>query len=264
MLNDLLKPIFLDFQFWYDLDLWDSNYESYSIIENGEIVSNICLFKSKLQYQGKVHNALSVGAVATKREYRSKGYSRMIMEHIIEKYPDTIMYLSANENVVNFYPLFGFTRVFEKLPVIITDINNSEQPVKLSFDDPKVWHYVKNRKNFSHKLDCLNTENINLFHIYWGYLKDCLYEITEFGALIVAKQNGTTLKLKAIFTENIISFDEIKHYLPFRGITRVEFGFTPDCLATDFHFEEYEADPLFVRGVKCDIGEFKFPELSIT
>ena len=25
-LNNLLKPIFLDFKFWYDLDLWDHNY----------------------------------------------------------------------------------------------------------------------------------------------------------------------------------------------------------------------------------------------
>ena len=39
MLNNLLKNIFLDFQFWYDLNLWDENYESYSIIENNEIVS---------------------------------------------------------------------------------------------------------------------------------------------------------------------------------------------------------------------------------
>ena len=47
MLNSLLKDVFFDFQFWYDLDLWDENYESYSMFENGEIVSNICVFKLK-------------------------------------------------------------------------------------------------------------------------------------------------------------------------------------------------------------------------
>lgn len=43
MLNKLLKDIFFDFQFWYDLNVWDEKYESYSIIENDEIVSNIVL-----------------------------------------------------------------------------------------------------------------------------------------------------------------------------------------------------------------------------
>lgn len=47
MLNNLLKNIFFDFQFWYDLNLWDENYESYSIAENGEIVSNICILRLK-------------------------------------------------------------------------------------------------------------------------------------------------------------------------------------------------------------------------
>lgn len=33
----------------------------------------------------------------------------------------------------------------------------------------------------------------------------------------------------------------------------------------DIHYtmQEYETDPLFVRGVRCDLGDFKFPELSI-
>ncbi len=244
--------------------MWDSNYESYSISENDEIVSNICLFKTKLMYNGAEYDALSVGAVATKREYRKMGYSRMLMEHVINKYPDTIMYLSANDNVLDFYPRFGFTRVFEKLPVIATYINNDATPVKLAFNDPKVWDYVKNSKLFSRRLDCMNTANVNLFHIYWGYLKDCLYEIPEIGTMIVAKQNGCTLKLIGAFTENEISFEDIKQHLPFRGINRVEFGFTPDHLTEDYRFEDCEADPFFVRGVKCELGSFKFPELSIT
>lgn len=40
-LNNLLKDIFFDFMFWYDLNLWDENYESYSIVDKDEIVSNL-------------------------------------------------------------------------------------------------------------------------------------------------------------------------------------------------------------------------------
>lgn len=95
MLNNLLKDIFFDFQFWYDLDLWDYNYESYSIIENGEMVSNICVYKAQILFDGNRYDALSVGAVATKKEYRGRRYLRALMEHIIRKYDNVPMYLSA-------------------------------------------------------------------------------------------------------------------------------------------------------------------------
>jgi len=106
-LNNLLKDIFFDFGFWYDLNLWDENYESYSIAENGEIVSNICVYKTQILFNGKQYSALSVGAVATKREYRGRGLAGTLMKHIVDKYDNVPMYLSANDSVVNFYPKFG-------------------------------------------------------------------------------------------------------------------------------------------------------------
>lgn len=114
MLNNLLKNIFLDFQFWYDLNLWDDKYESYAIVERDEIVSNICVFKTQLVFNQKQYLALSIGAVATKEESRGKGYSKALMNHFISKYEGIPMYLSANESVVDFYPKFGFTRINEK------------------------------------------------------------------------------------------------------------------------------------------------------
>ena len=113
MLNNLLKDVFFDFQFWYDLNLWDENYESYSITDKGEIVSNICVYKAQILFNQKQYTALSVGAVATKKEYRGRGLSRLLMEHIIHKYDNVPMYLSANDSVVDFYPIFGFERVYE-------------------------------------------------------------------------------------------------------------------------------------------------------
>jgi len=128
MLNNLLKDIFFDFQFWYDLNLWDENYESYSIIENGEIVSNICVYKTQILFNQKKYSALSVGAVATKKEYRGRGLSRTLMEQIIKKYDNVPMYLSANDSVVDFYPKFGFKRIYEKLPICECVINNAVIP----------------------------------------------------------------------------------------------------------------------------------------
>lgn len=264
LLNNLLKDIFLDFQFWYDLDLWDKSYESYAFIENGEIISNICVFKTKIMFEEKQYSALSVGAVATKKEYRGKGLSRKLMEHIIEKYEGLPMYLFANEGVIDFYPKFGFKRIYEKLPVYECKIDNKICVTKLQYNDPKVWDYIYKRVNYSKKFDCFNTESVNIFHLYWGYLKDCIYELPEIDTLVIAKQNGTTLKLIAVFALRDVSFSELVRHLPFCNVKKIEFDFMPYWSDINYVMEEYKTDPLFVRGVSCDLGDFKFPELSIT
>lgn len=263
-LNNLLKEIFLDFQFWYDLDLWDENYESYSIIENGELISNICVFKTKLLFNQKQCNALSIGAVATKNEHRGRGLSRVLMEHIIKKYDGVPMYLSANDEVVDFYPKFGFKQISEKLPVCYLEINNDYEPVKLQYNDPKVLNYIYNRINYSNKLDCLNTKSINIFHLYWGYLKDCIYEIPELETMVVAEQNESTLKIIGVFSLRNICFSDLAEYLPFNKVTRIEFGFMPYWTDIKYDMCEYDTDPIFTRNINCNLGDFKFPELSIT
>lgn len=91
-LNHLLKDVFFDFAFWYDLDLWDENYESYSIMKKDAIISNICVYKTKVMFKGQRHLALSLGAVATKDTCRGQGLSRALMEHIMAKYDRVPMY----------------------------------------------------------------------------------------------------------------------------------------------------------------------------
>lgn len=263
-LNNLLKEVFLDFQFWYDLNLWDENYESYSIMEQEEIVANICVYKTQVLYRGMQSTALSVGAVATKKEYRGRGYSKILMEHIQKKYEGYPMYLCANEGVIDFYPKFGFRRIYEKLPVYDCDMNHPVSAVKLSYDDAKVLNYINNRVNYSNHLDCINTASINLFHIHWGYLKDSIYELPGLDTMVIAQKKASTLKLIGVFSLKKISFSELYHALPFQDIKRIEFGFMPYWSDVSYRMEEYETDPLFVRGVNCDIGDFKFPELSIT
>ena len=270
-LNALLSPIFLDFTFWYDLNLWDARYESYALAldgEGGPLVSNICVFKTQLLWRGKPMEALSVGAVCTAPQHRGKGYARMLMERVIERYPTTPMYLSANESVLDFYPRFGFRPAREKLPVLDCAIDNACPPTKLAqklaFDDPKVARYLRERKVFSNVLDCANTDSISLFHIHLGPYKDCLYEIPACQALAVAGQEGETLRLHGVFALRPVRWESLAARLPFAGVRRVEFGFVPDALGAPFRWEEFDGDPLFVRGAACELGDFKFPDLSFT
>ncbi|NMB19665.1 MAG: GNAT family N-acetyltransferase [Firmicutes bacterium] len=264
-LNVLLKEVFFDFKFWYDLNLWDDNYESYAIFNGDTIVSNICVYKTQVMFSGQTHLALSIGAVATKEGFRKQGLSRFLMEHLIAKYDGVPMYLYADDSALDFYPKFGFERVIEKLPVATCTIDNDHLSAsKLPYDHPRIRDYVYHRVNISEELDCLNTACINLFHIHFGYLKDCLYEIPALKTMVIAEQEGTTLVLKGVFSLQHIGFADLLMHLPFSNVERVEFGFVPPWRDLQVVWEEAEGDPLFVRGVTCALGDVKFPELSRT
>lgn len=264
LLNDLLKDIFLDFQFFYDLDLWDENYESYSIMEDDRIVSNICVYKTQVLFHGKQSLALSLGAVATRKGYRGRGYAKLLMDHILKKYNKVAMYLGANDSVTEFYPRFGFRRVYEKLPVADVTINNDIEPIFIPYNDPQVLDYIYHRINYSQILDCKNTQSINLFHIHLSFLNNSIYHIPELDTMFIAQQEDKVLKLIGVFSKKDITFDELASKLPFQGVERIEFGFMPYWEDAVYSMQDYETDPIFVKNITCDLGDFKFPELSIT
>jgi hypothetical protein len=108
------------------------------------------------------------------------------------------------------------------------------------------------------------TASINIFHLYEGCLKECIVEIPEIDTLVIAEQNGTTLKLIGVFSLREALFADLVKYLPFKNVDRIEFGFMPPWPDINFAMQAYETDPLFVRGVTCDLGDFKFPDLSVT
>lgn len=258
-----MKETFLDFQFFYDLDLWDANYESYSIIQDQKIVSNVCLYKTRLIHNGHLFDALSVGAVTTKSGYRERGYSRKIMEHIINKYPNTPMYLFANESVIDFYPRFGFEQIYQKLPVANYFINNNIEPQKINVNR-KLWDYVYQKVNYSSVFDCLDAASIYLFHLLEGALRDCIYDLPELETIVIAQKNKNILKLIGVFSLKAIPFADLLKYLPFSGIDTIEFDFMPCWKDCQYTMTTYQQDPMFVRNMPDSLEEVKFPELAMT
>jgi len=263
-LNNLLKDVFFDFKFFYDLDLWNKDYESYSITIDHEIVSNICIYKTHIIFNAQQIKALSIGAVATREDYRGRGYSKYIMEYIFEKYPNMPMYLSANDDVIEFYKKLGFSRVYEKEVFIKESINNDLVPQLINYNDPIIWHYLEKRVNFSSTLDCLNAQAINMFHIHFGYLKDSIYLLVSIDTLLIAKQNKNQLHITGVFSKKYIRFSDLVESLPFKGVTEITFGFMPSWEDCSYQMRDYKCDALFVKNINCDLGDFKFPELAIT
>lgn len=82
--------------------------------------------------------------------------------------------------------------------------------------------------------------------------------------MVIARQNGDTLKLIGIFSLKELNFNQLIKFLPFKNVKKIEFAFTPHFPDLDYQLQEYKGDPFFVRNINCNLSDIKFPELSIT
>lgn len=267
MLDNLIKETFgFSFAPWFARKLWDERYESYSIIQDGKMLSNICIYKTDMLVRGQTIRANQFGAVATRKSERGKGLSRLLMNHILSLYPDTPVFLYANPSVINFYPRFGFRQVPMFRPGIPVTINNTiDKAVKYSPDDEFIVKVLNGKRIYSEITDCRNSQSVQIFHLLMDY-SDGIYYLPKCSAVIVAEQEQGKLFLADVITPEPISFDELKEELPFSGVEYVEFGFCPDWLGVEPCWEPMDGnkEPFFIRG-KWDLPDvFRFPAMSAT
>ena len=137
----------IDFKTWDRLGYWKSNYIPYSLSQAGRISSNVGVSKMTVYVDGNKYQAVQLGAVGTLPEYRRQGLSRRLMDHVVKTYQaDTdLIFLFANDSVMEFYPKFGFEYKMEQ------QFNDDSQiPVsdfaarKLDLTDSDDYHLLTN------------------------------------------------------------------------------------------------------------------------
>jgi len=282
MLDALVGEVFgFSFDTWFERKLWDDNYISYSIIDNGKMQANLCVFDNEMIVGGKRFRAIQLGAVCTSKSARGKGLSRQLIERALSDYDGIPAFLFANESVIDFYPRFGFRQIQAYRPVLnvgftdnietaanTTDTatgSNDKRAVKLDVDDPIVKNAINNRGSFSNILDCLNTASIQMFHLLKDYLDD-IYHLPSLDVIVVAYQDNNRLFIADIISKNPITFESITPCLPFKGIDTIEFGFSPDHLNITPIWEPVPLTDvmLFTKGTWNLPPHFRIPAMSET
>lgn len=265
-LNELIMHAFeFTFEKWHAKNVWNDDYEIYSIIEDGVMIANISVTKMKMIIKGEESDYLQFGSVATREEHRGKGLSKKIMEHIFSIYPDTPCFLHGGDDVVEFYPKFGFKPITYKQPYIEYKLKNSGEMIKLNVTDPKVDNYLKQRNQYSKIFDCTNQYSINWFHLLYGHQNN-IYEIPKLNIMFVACKRDNKLTIYDIATSKPVSFEQVVPYLCFEGVDIIQFCFNPDWLRIDYKMKEFkiEDENPFVKG---DFGleqEYIIPRMIIT
>jgi hypothetical protein len=184
--------------------------------------------------------------------------SRLLLEKVLgewrRKYD--LIYLFANDSVLDYYPKFGFSRVEEYQYLKEINLRLSEFEVKnLNMLDNQSKELLFNKVNQSapfSQLSMIDNASLVMF-CYTAFREDNVYYMNEFDAVVVADIEQDTLYLKYVFCETEVPLDKIISAMASKETRKVVLGFTPNDKA---FFDEnilIPVDALFILDDRCGL-----------
>jgi predicted N-acetyltransferase YhbS len=259
------------FRRWYGLGGWNEDYVAFSIADGTDIVASASLQRMSIVLRGKWLTGWQLGAVGVLPQWRGRGLQRQIMQRLLGSIDERdIVFLFANDTVLDFYPLFGFKRVIESVFAAEYDVKPASEPLRaLSIDRAEdlalLARVAATAAPTTREFGARDYGGVLLW--YWANFYDgCFYYCEAEDAIIVAELDGATLRICDVLARAPI---DLRSYLPRvakDAAQRVEFGFTPGAWWPDARvIADYTDSPLFVRGAhRLPQTPFKFPMLAQT
>lgn len=271
--NALTEKTFgFKFEQWYQDGYWKNQYIPYSLIDGEEVVSNVSVNIMDFEVSGNLKRYIQLGTVMTDVSYRNQGLIRVIIEKIIEEWQDKcgLIYLFANDSVLNFYPRFGFTQLKQYQCTKLIDIKNKGgfvRKLKMSNEADRALVYDKANVSFS-LAEISMRGNAELIMFYCTqFMKDSVYYIEDYDAVVILNFIDDVIEVLDVFCTEEVSLDKILSYLINKEIKKVILYFTPKE-ADSYVINELEGeDTLFVLGKDAMLlakNQFMFPKLSHT
>lgn len=262
------KTFGIHFEEWYRLGFWREDYIPYSVAEGNKIISNVSVNKMRFDLDGKRKNFIQLGTVMTDAEYRGKGLNRLLVERILMDYKDTCggIYLFANDSVLDYYPKFGFQKALEFQYSKKVRNAGEREAVIWPMTDMKSYAWMEEMIKKSGKNSLFEMDNRGLLLFYLTYfMKNAVYYIDTLKTYVIAEEEGGTLYLHHIISEQEAELDRIIAAFG-ENITKVVLGFTP----LSFHGFDKEKvretdTTLFVLGEgweEFQNRQLRFPVLS--
>jgi GNAT superfamily N-acetyltransferase len=257
---------------WYEQGWWSDDYMPYSIIENNTIISNVSVSKMEILVDGKIKTGIQIGAVGTIPKYQNQGLSRHLMEYVINKYDSIgdLIFLFANDSVLDFYPKFGFRPVKEVLFRLKSIPRATYAARKLVLSDKNesnlIREYVNQRQTLTRLFGAINYRYVTHWHLI-NIFPDNIVYIEDNGVICICKEENRKLHLwDVIYTKPIDINSVLSKVIRNKDLREIHFYFPPDQLSFDYdEVIEDEDSHLFVRGdFEVEGREFKFPVTAQT
>lgn len=232
-LNKLTEKTYgFNFRKWYEAGYWGNGYIPYSLLDDDKLVANVSVSIMKINILGEEKNYIQIGTVMTDEEYRNQGLSRFLIEKVLSEWENKCdcIYLFANDTVLDFYPKFGFERVYEYQYLIKKNKEKSNEKVrKINIDDNNDKGLLENIINNSIQISKLHVkENKNLIMFYClDFLKDNIYYIENYNAIAICEYHGEELFIQDIFMDKEIDLNIVINSLTNKETKVIRLGFTP-------------------------------------
>ncbi len=259
-----------DFRRWHEMGFWNDSYVPYSIVESGKIVSNVSAALMDIFVNGKMMKAVQIGAVGTLPEHRGRGLSRQLMDYVLDVYKNIgIIFLFANETVLDFYPRFGFRRINESIFIRRTDLSaHGFSAEKLDIENEKdlklLLRLMKNRLPLTRRFGAEKCGYISMWHVLNIYSDNVYYLADRDVAVIITEKEGTLNLLDVVFCGEF-DLEEALPSIVSSSVSEVRFYFPPDILCYKYDEIITEDTGLFIRG-EAELGPepFRFIPTAVT
>lgn len=268
--NELAKKTFgLDFENWYQNGYWTYKYNPYSVVENGKVIANVSVNLTDYLWKGKRWKFIQLGTVMTEVAYRNSGLIRQIMEEIDKDYSKVAdgMFLFANDDVLKFYPKFGFRKMneygYEKDVVNTQDCSIQKVPM----ENKSQWDILEERINNCAPYSAFEPVGYSELFMFYitKFMQDTVYYDKEQDAYIIAEVEESQLILHGVFARQECDLDQVIAAFG-KNMKQVRLTFAPK------NKEGYQVLPyktedctLFVKGKGFDewgTDLIRFPELA--
>ena len=254
--NRLAKATFgLDFEPWYQMGFWTEDYNPYSVLLDGEIVANVSVNRTDMIIAGERRRLYQLGTVMTAEAYRNRGYIRAIMAQIDKDTADADgVYLFGGDNVLEFYPKFGFVQGTEHLYTKTVEQEGECMMERVRMDGPAGWIRLRMAmENSRFETACTMADNPGLIFFYAAqFMQDCVYYDRQLDAWAIAEIEDGALMLHNVFAPAGVTLEDVIASFG-REVRQVTLGFAPgdpvgfDCMP--FHEQDCT---FFVRGAAFD------------
>lgn len=251
--NSLTQKTYrFDFEKWYQSGYWDGNCILYSLAEGDIVVSNITVNVIRFTVLGVEKKFVQIGTVMTDPDYRKQGLSRALMEKVMLDWEGQcdMIYLFANDEVLDFYPKFGFVPVNEYQAVYqLKELQKGLTFRSMDMDDTNdrdlLFHTAQKAVPLF-KVSMRDNAGLVMFYAHYFdrfSIRDFLYYIAGLKAVVVAEYEGETLILHDILAEENVDIKTVIHTLALENTREVLLGFIPEN-SGDYEIRPYKEEDL--------------------
>lgn len=268
--NKLAEKTFgIDFEDWYQNGFWSENYIPYSIIYKDRVVANVSVNQMYFSEEGEKKYFLQIGTVMTEERFRNKGLIRRLMQEIEKDFGTRTeeMYLFANNEVLDFYPKFGYREETEYQYEREVCLSGEQTARRVSMKEKADWDKLEQaiRKSaVQGRFEMINNSQLVMFYLT-KFMQDDVYYIKELDAYAIAELEDGNLLLHAVYAKKAVDLYKVIQAFG-KEVKKVLLGFTPKD-AEGYRISELKMDDttLFVKGkelVELSKHGIMFPTLS--